>query len=68
MADIDLEFLLEDAEKILSSLNLGTNRVQDIVSAMRNFSRLDEAEVKAVDLHEGLENTLLSLQGKRKNQ
>jgi two-component system NtrC family sensor kinase len=52
---IDLEFLLEDArEKSSGSLNLGTKRVQDIVSAMRNFSRLDEAEVKAVDLHEGL--------------
>jgi two-component system NtrC family sensor kinase len=36
---IDLEFLLEDTEKVLGSLNLGTNRVQDIISAMRNFSR-----------------------------
>jgi signal transduction histidine kinase len=66
MADIDLEFLLEDAEKILSSLNLGTKRVKDIVIAMRNFSRLDEAEVKAVDLHEGLENTLLILNNRLK--
>jgi signal transduction histidine kinase len=66
MVDIDLEFLLEDAEKILSSLNLGTKRVKDIVIAMRNFSRLDEAEVKAVDLHEGLENTLLILNNRLK--
>jgi two-component system NtrC family sensor kinase len=63
---IDLEFLLEDTEKVLGSLNLGTNRVQDIISAMRNFSRLDEAEVKAVDIHEGLDSTLLILNNRLK--
>ncbi|MGD1908672.1 MAG: HAMP domain-containing protein [Leptolyngbyaceae cyanobacterium] len=64
--EIDLEFLLEDTRKILGSLNLGTNRVQNIVVAMRNFSRLDEAEVKAVDIHEGIESTLLILSSRLK--
>ncbi|NJN21731.1 MAG: HAMP domain-containing protein [Leptolyngbya sp. RL_3_1] len=66
MEDIDLEFLLADTDKILGSLNLGTSRVKDIVVAMRNFSRLDEAEVKAVDIHEGLESTLLILNNRLK--
>ena len=65
--DIDLEFLLEDTKKILSSINLGTNRVKDIVIALRNFSRLDEAEIKAVDIHDGLESTLLILNHRLKH-
>ncbi|MGF1494268.1 MAG: ATP-binding protein [Microcoleaceae cyanobacterium] len=59
--EIDLDFLTEDLEKILGSVRLGTERVREIVISLRNFSRLDEAAVKAVDLHEGLESTLLIL-------
>jgi two-component system, NtrC family, sensor kinase len=57
----DLDFLTEDLTKLLRSMTMGTERVQEIILSMRNFSRTDEAELKAVDLHEGLENTLLIL-------
>jgi two-component system, NtrC family, sensor kinase len=60
--DIELEFLQEDVTKILNSMNLGTNRIREIVLSLRNFSRLDEAEFKAVDIHEGIDSTLLLLQ------
>jgi signal transduction histidine kinase len=59
--DVDIEFILEDIPQLLDSINLGTKRVKEIVLAMRNYSRLDEAEVKEVDIHEGIESTLLIL-------
>lgn len=61
LEEIDLPFLAEDLTKILQSMRVGTNRIRDIVLSLRNFSRLDEAEVKNVDLHEGIENTLTIL-------
>ena len=59
--EIDLEYLLDDLPKIISSMRLGAERIRQLVLSLRNFSRLDEAEVKAVDLHEGIESTLLIL-------
>jgi signal transduction histidine kinase len=59
---IDLTFLSEDSTKMLRSMSLGTDRIKTIVQSLRNFSHLDEAECKAVDLHEGIDNTLLILQ------
>ncbi len=59
---IDLNFLMEDFPKLLSSMKIGTDRIQKIVLSLRNFSRKDESEVKGVDIHEGLDNTLLILQ------
>jgi two-component system, NtrC family, sensor kinase len=61
IARVELEFLRQDLPKLLSSMRLGAERIQQIVSSLRNFSRLDEAEFKQVDLHEGLDNTLLIL-------
>ncbi|MFE1744338.1 sensor histidine kinase [Coleofasciculus sp. H7-2] len=58
---IDLDFLTEDFAKILSSMKMGTERIRQIVLSLRNFSRLDESEMKPVDIHEGIENTLLIL-------
>lgn len=58
----DLEFLQEDASKMLSSMQSGSDRIRDIVLSLRNFSRFDEAGKKSVDLHEGIESTLLILQ------
>lgn len=57
----DLGFIQSDLRKILGSMKLGTERIREIVLSLRNFSRLDEAEFKAVDLHEGIESTLLIL-------
>ncbi|BAY25906.1 integral membrane sensor signal transduction histidine kinase [Calothrix sp. NIES-2100] len=62
--DIDLEFLKQDLPKLLSSMQVGTERIRGIVQSLRNFSRLDEAEFKTVDVHEGLESTLLILQSR----
>jgi signal transduction histidine kinase len=59
--EIDLEFLLEDSAKLLESMRFGTQRVGDIVVSLRNYSRLDEAAIKDVDIHEGLDSTLLIL-------
>lgn len=55
---IDLEFIQEDSQKIFHSMQVGTKRIRDIVQSLRTFSRLDESELKAVDLHEGLESTI----------
>jgi len=59
---IDLNYLVQDLPKIISSMQAGADRIQSIVLSLRNFSRLDEAEYKFVDLHEGIDNTLLILQ------
>ena len=65
--EIDLEFVLEDSSKLLKSMKIGTQRVQDIVVSLRNYSRLDEAVIKEVDIHEGLESTLLILNHRLKH-
>jgi signal transduction histidine kinase len=62
--DIELDFLREDLAKILKSMKVGTDRIREIVRSLRTFSRLDEAEMKRVDIHEGIESTLLILQGR----
>ncbi|UBF23836.1 HAMP domain-containing protein [Kovacikia minuta CCNUW1] len=64
--DIDLEFLQDDLPKMLASMKLGTDRIRQIVLSLRNFSRMDEAEYKAVDIHEGIDSTLLILQHRLK--
>jgi signal transduction histidine kinase len=64
--DIDLEFIAEDLPKILSSLKVGTDRIRQIVLSLRSFSRLDEAQMKKVDIHEGIDSTLLILQHRLK--
>ncbi|SRR5579883_730181 len=60
--DIELTFVQEDLPKILNSMRVGTQRISQIVLSLRKFSRIDEAEFKAVDLHEGIDSTLLILQ------
>lgn len=62
--DIDLDFLQTDLPKILSSMKMGTERIREIVKSLRSFSRLDEVGSKAVDIHEGLDSTLLILQSR----
>ena len=59
--EIDLEFLEIDLPKLLNSMNIGTDRIREIILSLRNFSRLDEAELKTVNLHEGIDSTLLIL-------
>jgi signal transduction histidine kinase len=57
----DLEFLQADLLKIMDSMKIGTSRIRQIILSLRNFSRLDEADFKWVDIHEGIDNTLMIL-------
>lgn len=63
---IDLDFMTEDLPKILTSMKMGANRIREIVLSLRNFSRLDEADMKPVNIHEGIDSTLLILQNRFK--
>ncbi|NER37681.1 MAG: PAS domain S-box protein [Oscillatoria sp. SIO1A7] len=65
---IDLEFIEEDLPKLLFSMKLGTDRIRQIVLSLRNFSRLDEAEMKKVDIHQGIDSTLEILQSRLKGK
>jgi len=62
MEEIDLDFLFEDAHQTVESMKVGSDRISQIVQSLRQFSRLDEAEIKAVDLHNGIDSTLLIVQ------
>lgn len=64
--EIDLEFLIQDLEKMLDSMSIGADRIREIVLSLRNFSRLDESDMKWVNIHEGLDSTLLILQNRLK--
>ncbi|MDF5706101.1 MAG: AAA family ATPase [Nostoc sp. S4] len=68
LEEIDIEFLAEDLPKILDSMKIGSSRIRTIVLGLRNFSRLDEYEMKPVDLHEGIDNTLMILQHRIKRK
>ncbi|MFN6563754.1 MAG: AAA family ATPase [Nostoc sp. ChiSLP01] len=65
---IDLEFLLEDLPKLLSSMRVGADRIRKIVASLRTFSRMDEAERKAVNIHDGIDSTLMILQHRLKTK
>ncbi|QLE51940.1 GAF domain-containing protein [Nostoc sp. C057] len=58
---IELEYLCDDLPKLMASMSTGSERITDIVLGLRNFSRLDEAKIKSVDIHEGIDNTLMIL-------
>ncbi|MBD2021664.1 HAMP domain-containing histidine kinase [Leptolyngbya sp. FACHB-36] len=66
--DGELEFLSEDLPKTVSSMQVGTERICQLVLSLRNFSRLDEAGMKPTDIHEGIESTLLILQHRLKSK
>ncbi|MDF5707631.1 MAG: ATP-binding protein [Nostoc sp. S4] len=62
----ELDFLIGDLQKLLNSMQIGSDRISNIVLSLRNFSRLDEAEMKAVNIHEGIDSTLMILQNRLK--
>jgi len=62
----ELEFIVEDLPKLLGSMKVGANRIGEIVQSLRNFSRIDEAEIKPVDIHDGLDSALLILSNRLK--
>ncbi|MGL4378823.1 MAG: ATP-binding protein [Microcoleaceae cyanobacterium] len=65
---IDLEFLEEDLPKIMSSMKMGSERIREIIVSLRNFSRTDEAELKTVNIHDGIDSTLLILNHRLKRE
>ncbi|MBD2409174.1 hypothetical protein FACHB389_24405 [Nostoc calcicola FACHB-389] len=65
---IDLDFLKEDLVKLFQSMTVGTQRIREIVLSLRNFSRLDEAEFKDVDIHQGIDSTLMILHNRLKGK
>ncbi|MBD2338852.1 amino acid permease [Calothrix sp. FACHB-156] len=58
---IDIDFIIADLPRLLTSMTVGAERIKAIVLSLRNFSRLDEAEMKAVNIHEGIDSTLMIL-------
>ncbi|MEG4344151.1 PAS domain S-box protein [Microcoleus sp. A003_D6] len=66
--EIDLGFMAEDLRKLVGSMQVGTERIRQIVLSLRNFSRLDESAMKPVDIHAGIESTLLILQHRLKSR
>ncbi|MFB2922836.1 ATP-binding protein [Aerosakkonema funiforme] len=63
---IDLEFLMEDLPKTLCAMQQGAERICEIVLSLRDFSRLDEKQMKPADIHQGIDSTLLILQHRLK--
>jgi two-component system NtrC family sensor kinase len=65
---IDLNFIIKDLQNILNSMKQGADRIRLIVLSLRNFSRLDEEDKKEVNIHEGIDNTLMLLQNRLENK
>jgi len=61
-SEIDLQFLIEDWQQLMDSMQVGAERIQEIVRSLQLFSRQNESDQKPVDIHEGINNTLLILQ------
>ena len=65
---IELDFILKDLQKLFASIKIGAERIKDIVKSLRTFSRLDEADMKKVNIHEGIDSTLMILQHRLKEE
>ncbi|NER19713.1 MAG: GHKL domain-containing protein [Symploca sp. SIO1C2] len=64
--DIELDFLQEDLPKIIDSMQMGASRIREIILSLRNFSRSDRSCKQLVDLHQGIDSTLLILRNRLK--
>lgn len=64
--NIELDYIIKDSQNIFDSMNMGVERIHQIVKSLRTFSRLDEAEFKVVDIHPGIDSTLLILNNRLK--
>jgi two-component system, NtrC family, sensor kinase len=63
---IDLNFLMADMPKLLSSMKVGATRLRQIALSLQNFLRTEQTEMKPIDLHEGLDSTLMILRHRLK--
>lgn len=66
--DLEIDFIREDLSKLMASMHVGTERICQLVLSLRNFSRLDESDCKVVDIHEGIDSTLLILKHRLKTR
>lgn len=64
--EYDLEYIKTDLPNLLQSMRVGTQRINSIIISLRIFSRLDEAAIKEVDIHTGIDSTLMILQSRLK--
>jgi signal transduction histidine kinase len=58
---IELNFLSEDLPQLLNSMQVGVDRIQQILLSLRIFSRADNGQMTLVDIHQGLDSTLMIL-------
>ncbi|MBD2577350.1 transporter substrate-binding protein [Oscillatoria sp. FACHB-1406] len=64
--EIEIDFTIEDLPKTLTSMSLGAERIEQLVLSLRNFSRTDRDRMEAIDLHDGIDSTLLILSNRLK--
>jgi two-component system, NtrC family, sensor kinase len=62
--DVDLDFLVEDLPKVMSSMQMGSDRIREIVKSMQNFSRTDNSNMTLCDLHNSIDSTILILRNR----
>lgn len=66
--EIELDYLMDDIPKLLSSMTVGAERIREIVKSLRVFSRVDESDMKKADIHAGIDSTLMILQHRLKEK
>lgn len=59
--DIEFDYIIEEVDDLLQGMQDGTERTVEIIKGLKVFSRVDEQDIKFVDLHEGLDSTLILL-------
>nr|WP_317265851.1 PAS domain S-box protein [Arthrospira sp. SH-MAG29] len=62
--EIDLKFLITDIPQLINSIQNGARRIQEIVNSLQSFSRLNESEIKEIDIHQGIDSTLMVLKSR----
>lgn len=67
-AEVEFDYIVNDLPKLISSCEEGARRTRDIVLGLRNFSRIDESQIKEIDIRESIDTTLNLLQGELKNR
>lgn len=64
----DFQYIQEDLPRLIKSCQDGAQRTRDIVLGLRNFSRLEESQLKEIDINEAIDMTLELLKGETKNR
>ncbi|MDJ0520263.1 MAG: PAS domain S-box protein [Trichodesmium sp. MO_231.B1] len=64
--DIDLDFMMEDLPKVISAMQIGAERIREIVRSLRSFSRKDDGQKTLMNIHDGIDGTLVILKNRLK--